>query len=83
MTDKELNKKIRDLKNYFHAYYEGGMYTDETEKHEKYIKQEIRDCYGADITMKSLTAESILTLIRLNNQFRAIQFHTFGLFIKL
>ena len=82
MTVKELNRDVKrllkaylkldrtDLSNYFGAI-------------EKQIKPEFLRLYRADSEMRAFNSNSLLVMIRLNNQCRFIPLHQFGINIDL
>lgn len=84
MTKQELNRDIKRLwkqynqykaKNGSNATNEYFAYIDEN------IKPELKRLYYADTSMKSLNADSLRYLIRLNLSLIVIPFHHFGLSI--
>ena len=80
MTKQQLNRDIKRLKAAVN------IMKDETIESffpfvQDVVKPEFRRLYNADNTMKSLNADSIRTMLRLNVRFRIIEFHQFGIHI--
>lgn len=71
---KRLTKKVNSIKVHGDEYYT---------IIEKEIKPEINRIYFADRTLKSLNADNLRALLRMNLKYRAMPLHTFGLFIEM
>lgn len=81
MTKQELNRDIKRLFNKY-AAKRGGEATNEYFKWvDDEIKPELKRLYYADTSLKSLTADNLRRLLRLNLSLRVIEFHNFGLHI--
>lgn len=87
MTTKELNAAIRKLNTYIKGIRQAAeMMKDNTAYFrdiDKVAKPEFIRLLNADNSFKSLTAESIRILLRLNLSHRFVAFHTFGLYIEI
>ena len=79
MTTRELNRDVKRLKN----AYLNAVASDDYFKEEPKLAEELRRLYYADTSMRSLSAESLRVMLRLNVRLRAVPFHQFGLFIEL
>lgn len=82
MTARELNRDIKRLNADIKKNKSGNM-----DAYFKYIggpaKQEFIRLYYADTSMKSLSKESVLILLRLNLSHRFIPLHIFGLHTEI
>lgn len=87
MTTLELNKAIKSLNNYIKGIKQAAEMMEDNTAYfrdiDKVAKPEFIRLLNADSSFKSLTAESIRILLRLNLSHRFVAFHTFGLFIEL
>lgn len=83
MKKQELNRDIRRLYSQYKANSGKGDadLTKYFEWVEKTAKPELIRLYNADTSLKSLNANNLRLLIRLNLVYRAIPFHKFGLYI--
>lgn len=85
MTKQELNAAVKRLA----ARYTNNKPAEGADLNlyfkwlEDEIKPELRRLYHADTSLKSLTADNLRRLLRLNLLLRAIPFHQFGLYIDL
>lgn len=81
MTKQELNRDVKRLTKKVNSINLHGE--DYYNLIEKEIKPEISRLYNADRTLKSLNADSLRALLRMNLKYRAMPLHIFGLFIEL
>ena len=82
MTASELNRDVKRL--WVACQAAKGMH--DLDKYfkwvEDYVKPEISRLYHADNTLKSLNADNVRRLLRLNLSHKAIALHHFGLHIS-
>jgi len=79
MTTQQLNRDIKRLRKTFIEIYGN----ERTEAKEKSFKAEFKRLYNVDREAKHLNAESLKTLIRINQVFRLIPFHSFFIQMEL
>lgn len=82
MTTSQLNSAIKKLSSeiYHRSFGDVNEYNNYIQNE---AKSEYLRLYNADNTLKSMTKDSLLRMIRMNNCHRFIPIHTFGLFINL
>lgn len=86
MTAKELNRDIKRLYKKVQTLKDN-EYEHLTEDYlnivDNEIKPEYRRLYFADREFKYMNKQSVLIMLSLNNAFRFIELHQFGLYIQL
>lgn len=75
MTARELNRDIKRLVKLYHS--------DMNDKQLKDFEIEYRRLYFADSDFKYCNKESVLIMFRINQRYRFIALHSFGLNIEI
>lgn len=82
MTTTELNRDVKRLLKTFQKIDNNNL-EDYFKVVDEQIKPEFLRLYRADDTLESFNKTSLLIMIRLNNKFRFVPLHQFGIYINL